>query len=425
MNGRQNWYRLGVIVGVGAFLSGAAGFTKADAQELLPAGATVGKALPSQPESVGRKLPRPTAKSTNLVSRTISANESRQWAGVSDTLMLQSRSAFERGLMSLPDYATQLAVATRIKTTLASRQNDESAGIVAQQQRIQLLRRAAAQLVRFRQPAAKGWASDVALARLLVADAQVDLATAGDNEAALTLANGQRQLLAQRHLHSRMADYEVGLASLPQLARAARYFVAPRPDGRLPADRSPAAERDAAGYRERLQAIVSRTAELNRRGAGVGRVDHLLRAQAELQAAMLLLAPNDDDTARDTAISTVADAFDVQLRYQRTGTSSLFDVADQWWYRRTLRDPGAVESPDETSLEQNRLQRDLGTLVGLASDTRDMRGRAAADVSFVRALSVMEQLDQRDALPAPATNDTPSSPGDTLIPSTDPTTPVP
>ena len=349
-----------------------------------------------------------------------SLNELRFAAQVnqlSSRLTDESRNAFEHGLMNLPDYASHLEVALWLRTKLANLREDREAYIGAFANHGSLLSRAAGQLIAFNQPASKGWAADVSLAELLATNAQAALAMARKDQAAVAKASRQSVKRAQRLYTLRLADVSVGLAELPQWADAASYLNGDRKDStardsnsRQPANFGQNVD-GLATYHQELSKIVAQTKKLSQQGAGLGRSDRLNMARFELaRTAAMLAQVSGDHRAADAAVNQAAafarQQFETQLEFYQTRTASLYDLTQAWSNRQALLDStrqAGFETANKTSSQQRN---DLQTLLKLAGETTDLRGRNAADVTLVHSLSTLEELKTRqrviDAKKSPA-----------------------
>jgi hypothetical protein len=325
---------------------------------------------------------------------------------LSSRLSDESRNAFERGLMSLPDYASHLEVALGLRTKLANLREDREAYIGALANHGSLLSRAAGLLVAFNQPASKGWAADVSLAKLLATNAQAALATARKDQAAAAKASRQSVDRAQRHYTLRLADVSVGLADLPQWADAASYLNGARKDSAALASdsRQPANSgqnvNGLATYHQELSQIVAQTEKLSQRGAGLGRSDRLNMARFELArtAAMLAQVSGNHRAAHAAANQAAAFArqqFETQLEFYQTRTASLFDLTQAWSNRQALLDSTRQAGFETAEIALSQQRNDLQTLMKLAGETTDLRGRNAADVTLVHSLSTLEELKTR------------------------------
>lgn len=311
-----------------------------------------------------------------------------------------SRDAFNRGLMPLPDLADRLDASLRMRMQVAESKNGPGAGQAELASHIRDLQSAAERLQRLGQPAAAGWAADVTYARLLVANARLTRDELLDDSAAASQAAAFSVSLAQKHFELRNDDFSLGLAGLPQMARAASYLSV---DGRPMTfeTTAPRATRPPSNawrqYRKRLQQIVRQTGGMAQRGAEVGRTDYLQLAQGELAQATAIveqLAGNRQAAERSfrDADRLVGDSFATRMSFYSSGTASLADLTWSWQQRseiQTLMSRSGYQVSKESGRQQ---QDDLGMLMNVADGIRDLRGRNRADVLMVRSLDSLNTL---------------------------------
>lgn len=345
--------------------------------------------------------PVPTARPRAIQQRTrqpLSRNDRRLVESANRTaaaLAQQARDAFQRGLMPLGDYADQIEAATQLRLTAADISDDPKARVAALQFAAGSMQQAAGALRRFNQPAAEGWLADTKFAELLAVNSQLALAReqglTGETE---RLSHVGRQLAAQS-FSARLADYrEFGVAQLPELSRAASYLASPSGE-----KLSNVAEADAAQqgllteYRNVLRETVSRTRQLAQAGAGLGRSDQLLLAEAELQRAEGFVATaHGNTTAANQAYAASADAAqraqDEMARYYQAGTADLFALGRAWQFANEVSGRVKSDTPRDTSASAARLSQ----LNVFAGGMRDRRGRHAADAAFVGSLGQQQAL---------------------------------
>ncbi len=140
-------------------------------------------------------------------------------------LIGQSRRAFDRGLMSFSDYADHLRVAQQLNVKLAGLESGRSSKSAVLSEQKALLQDAIRVLRRFDQPGAKGWEAAVLHARLLAANADVELAEESGNHRDRDRAIRQRTALAEQFYERSLADYRIGLATRGQLRTAANQLT--------------------------------------------------------------------------------------------------------------------------------------------------------------------------------------------------------
>ena len=341
-------------------------------------------------------------------------------ANADETLKL-GRDSFERGLMPLEDYADQAQTVLETRLSVASLQNDRAARMSALVNHADLMRSAARQLREFDQPAAAGWAADTAYAELLSANADLRVAAARGDRNSYNSAVARSQQLAETHYDLRVEDFDQGLASLPNLARAASYLST---DVGLPSDnragQSPEPSK-FADYLTKLAEVVEQTKSLGDLESGVGREDRRHQAEFELakaegQAALQRKDKAGAAAAFDRAIDASKAWYDSQVKFHETGTASLRDVTLAWWSRAELTDltERAGLKPDTATLAET--DDELKGLKKLVVAQEDRQGRIAADVAYVKSLENLQGLWARQRAVI-AMNDNQSGPGKKTEPS--------
>ena len=325
----------------------------------------------------------------------------RQSVGIADRLSAESRRAFNRGLMSLDHYADQVASAVTIQTTVAGMRESKSDLQRAYQMQVELWEDATRRLRTFGQPASKGWAADLKYAELLKTDSEIALArnrNLRDDRLRLPSLVERRNELAREHFELRSHDLKVGLATLPQLARAAsKLELKHSPQENSTIENSNVSSAVIA-YRDTLKnVVIDQTRVLFETGAGLGRPDRLALAHSELARIEAQITERSDSIPAasanlDKAEKYAREAFQTQLKYFQKGTASLADLSRVWTIRHAIH--SQHNRIDETPYQKlaTRLRSDLDRLNELADSTRDLRGRNAADVTYVRSLSTMVGL---------------------------------
>jgi hypothetical protein len=308
-------------------------------------------------------------------------------------LLEHSQSAFRRGLMPLRDYMEQSALATQIEVQLLNANGARPTS--ALQQQVDRLRDVRNRLQRFNQPAAEGWAADAALAEWAFANAELDLALTNGDVVAEKEAATRRQAWATEHLRRRRSDANIGAASLPAVSQAESLAVdSSLSDGEWTLR--------TAEYRLQLERVEARTAEWAERGAGIGRADRLLQAQAAIDLENLVSVTDDGEAVVNSELLQTADTklrelFDTQAEFHRHGTAELYDLAQTWLAWRNLHQTAAPTPGLLSEKQLGERARALESLQTLADRTQDRRGRMTADVTFVQLLV---QLDAADAAQA-------------------------
>jgi hypothetical protein len=296
--------------------------------------------------------------------------------------VVNSADSFRRGLLPLSDHLQHLALTCEIESG-AERAGQALVNPLhsrAAQQRIARLSDVVALLEQFQQPAAAGWAADLALSRLVLSRAISEAAAQrGKTSAAPPMTSAEQHLAAEQY-ELRLWDAEMGLAGPPALVAAAAWLNV-----------SPELKRDF------LEQVVAATQEWHDVGAGIGREDRLF--QARLDLALLDAAPREtyDGPAVDRRAVRESDdyaarLFDARLRFYSAGTASLHDLSEAWLVRRRLHQAAAAAPSAVTPDMQAKREHSLTRLVQLADGTADLRGRHAADVAFVHLLQQWDQL---------------------------------
>jgi hypothetical protein len=257
------------------------------------------------------------------------------------------------------------------------------------------------------QPNSKMGQADLALVRMLAARAQTSLAKLRSDSAShqsnlatgLSLANEQYQL--------RVDEYNVGQASLDQLARAAAHLAFDATGASPEIDHRTAA--NLMEYQDGLKQLIQRGEGAARYPTGAGHDNESLLARFELARTTALLAnvSGDDATWKSETSAAGEHAqrmFDTQREFQGVGTSSLFDLAQSWVRRDGLYRSQRRSSDVPAEVQQS--QRDnLQKLERLASREQNLSGRTAADVAFVQGLGLLAEMEQlRSAKGSPETS---------------------
>ena len=313
---------------------------------------------------------------------------------LSNKLMRESTSAFDRGLLSLPRYITH----QNFVLQLAELQGNEEVFRAALQRRIQRLRRAANRLRRFNQPASKGWQADLFLAELATADAEATLRANVDGSADPAALQYVRRL-SDRHVQQRIDDYRMGLASLQQLTDAAAYLHFDSTGGPNLYS-SEASVNELSGVREIASRATRQTERFAAAGAGIGREDRLLMARfslSRIDAYLSELTEQNQQTQSDAwrlSQSVAEDLFRTQARFLETGTADIFDLADAMWSRQRIRANVTTGGLDELGTTGQSIQTDLDRLDQYVARTRDLRGQNAPNATFAGGLQLLFRINQ-------------------------------
>lgn len=327
-------------------------------------------------DAASRSQPVISQKSLNNVRET------------SQRLIAQSRDSFDRGLVPLVDHLDQFTLATGLNLRFASLQKNRETQLEWHRLQVRNLEGVTTQLERFQQPASAGWAADVLLARLSLAQSQARLAAFEERTNAATTAQRTIIDLARQHWDKRLDDASIGHATPMQLWRAAGLVFSSenRP---LEADRN-----------FLIQAIQA-TDRWNLAGSGIGREDLRDAFRFELARVDLMSAKPGTESFNvqaERAETSAKKLFDAISQFQSKGTASLYDLASVWRQRQEMHSYIEEIRPEPVpSAWKQRRSNDLSQLTRLASQTADRRGRAAADVSYVELLALAEKAVTSDA----------------------------
>lgn len=369
----------------------------------VPEGADNG-AVVKQPDAK-QELEAPEQK-----PRVLSRAEKRRIAArrrisqrISAELLAASRSAFVRGLLPVEDYAERLNGARELALA-AIDADDRTARVAVMQKHAVMWEEAVERLRRFQQPASQGWDADLAYAQMMQATSQLNIAKATGNDAQGRAAIARRADFAQRQFEQRLADLDIGRATLAQLAESFSQFRQTAGDAATKELTVP----DDARLDERLERaggeVQTRVANLREQPAGVSRRDALQRIQYELSltaADESVRHENEREvTSRTTdAYQAAARMSSTQQRVYPEGTATLADLTRSW---RLRRDANERLRPDD---DQSRatafdaeMKAELARLVSLAGTIADRRGRNEADVVFVRSLNVLTEWQAEEAV---------------------------
>lgn len=292
-------------------------------------------------------------------------------------LAAQSFDSFRRGLMPLPDHLEQLALAQRAGVLTAGSAEQR---IELQLQHVDRLDAVVGALQAFNQPNAEGWQADLLLAQALAADARAKLAELQEREDAAEAVRQTALALAEAHLKRRQADSTIGWATVPMLVNARLVVQQIRQD-------EPYTALPAGKF---LEDAIVLTRSWQERNAGIGRSDRVALAEYQ-QARYALRHGLKAEKSQIARLYRMAEAaalklYDQKRAFLRTGTASLYDVAQAWSFRSDLTDilAGVDLAPPADS--EQRLLRDLDALQQFAASVSDRRGRIAADLSYVSVL---------------------------------------
>jgi len=300
--------------------------------------------------------------------------------------------------MPVEEYAARLAVARRLELATIAGDN--------RRKRLTVLSRYAAfwseavdKLQRFRQPASGGWAADVLYAQMMQTAAMSAVAGEAGNDALARALTERKAEFAQRHFDRRLADLDIGRASLAQVAESLSHLRRTA----VAADVAKLSETDLTTLDSSLQTsarkLRTRIASLHEEPAGVSRRDALQRIRYELAMAAAHGSKQDRDAAGLTsnlnqAYQAAGSMFSAQQRSYPTGTASLADLTHAWRLREVTRErmrEGKQDGVGKPFELQSQLKAELDRLLILAGSLADSRGRNSADILFVSGLSALEQ----------------------------------
>jgi hypothetical protein len=308
----------------------------------------------------------------------------RQRAKLAATVQVIGRSladksfdSYRRGLMPLHDHLEQLNLATQSSYSLLDK---PAAQIEVAVRHRQNLNRIVDTLIKAKQtvglPAAPGFTADLLLARAMLAQADVEIATLENDQIAAEEASSRAIENAQRHLQIRRVDVDLGFASLSMLTNA----IMLTPDGFT----------DGQQVLSDAVRVRRKWARENSEG-GLGRIDYLAESELELARFNYYGALDSKDKASaDEQLAVAKKAADrmyqAKMRFKKTGTASTYDVARAWNLRREIHSMG-----EPIAEETRQDQADFERIVDIANSTSDLRGRNAADISYVALLKVVNQ----------------------------------
>jgi hypothetical protein len=331
---------------------------------------------------------RPAAQLTRE-ARQFLAGTTQMTAG----LVEQSTAAFQRGLVPFTDYVDQLALVEYVDLRAADLTGQPRSDVY--QRKVELLEDAW-QRVAYREPGVPGWRSDALLAELALTEARLKLAEANGDVGAVAALKADSAALAEEQYRVRAIDYRTAFATLPMMARSVKLWT----NASLALD--PGSGTAAAlnqDRREYLESVLAETESWSRMDVGIGRADKVAAARlnVDLDTMMTALAAGPETLSSET-VSRVsgdfAEMFEHQQEYYRYGTASLYDLAQTCVAWHDVQQLAASRSPD--ALEEAEVARRgaaLRELQSLADNVVDLRGRQAADVTYVRLAGRLDGLD--------------------------------
>lgn len=335
---------------------------------------------PATPATTAAPAPRQT-----YAGRPIAELQPKVRRLVNDSVEFQQHSSdsFRRGLLPLQDHLEHL-MAQRQVGVLQAAINDRPPLEAARQFRDHLAT-VEVELRSFRQIASAGWAADVVLSRLMLAEADLEVARISGNRALENDAIARRATLAREHWELREWDAHMGLATLQDLSYALGQVSAA---GVVLPDQS---------YGQFLDKVSWITARWEREDSGIGRADRRALSDFQLSAVNLNQQLQSENWNQALQVAQTADRaagqmFAKTLEFHRHGTAGLGDLSRAWTLQHQVRDTVDSHPQLRGKLSREPLQSNLRQLTEVASQTRDERGRHAADVRYVRMLNGVQQL---------------------------------
>jgi hypothetical protein len=319
-------------------------------------------------------------------------------------LVSQSRDAWLRGLMDQASYAAWLDIAATTQLRVAKHQGDQGRVLSILRDQVALWTEAADQLEEFNQPAASGWAADLAHSRVMALRANLQYSVA----AGRPLTSYDRQVYQQaavQHLDTRLQDFQTGTGTAVSVLAAAQMvdeqLVSPEQTSG-----SASSVKDVSVATFQVESPVAIRAAL----AEIHRPVHLVtypqaistRDLAEDRAAVRLASsfaayvdtPSGNRNAERFLTQLDQQAADIaarQLARYETGTATPGGILREWWLQESIGSPLAETVPD-SEFSAAQTQR-LNGIHQVAASLQDLRGRNAADVSAAEMLLAVRQLD--------------------------------
>lgn len=337
----------------------------------------------TEPESQDRPTVELTRESRQFVAKR--TEEAVVLAG-------QSSLAFERGLLPLTDYLSQLAMVEYVDVRAADLGGPGQREAVYRRQVERL--EDAWQRVAFREPGVRGWRSDALMAELALTEARWKLAEANGDAGAMAVLKSDGEILARAHFEQRARDFRLGFATLPMMAYSAKRSA----DASLA--RNLGARTDAALGQNRqryLDLVLAQTAAFSTIDQGVGRLDRVATARLDVDLASALAADPPALTADNVSQASrgFEDIFSQQMEYYRHGAATLHDVSQTWMAWHDVHQAATLNAED--ALDESEVSRRgdaLHDLQLLAENVTDRRGRHAGDVTFVQLAGRIDELDE-------------------------------
>ncbi len=312
------------------------------------------------------------------------------------SLAEKSDDNFRRGLLPLGDYLRQVSLSYNLRRSLLDFGEGGSRRNLANQE-VARYQNIVRQLEQFGQPAAEGWAGDVALAHVYLARAEAESAYEAGDQGQVNSALQKQVDWSQQLVKFREFDKNLGIAP-PQSVIAAEQLERRASLDALPRNPTTAEYRTAfTSYRNQLEDMAEKVNLWSERGAGIGRQDRVHQVRYELaQADAVLGLINGDKPARRAALQSaqneLTELFQSQREFYNRGTASLFDLARTWADRQAVFDQARNLKDFASTKSTASHAKDLEFLETLADRIRDQRGRISADVEYVAALKAEREL---------------------------------
>lgn len=336
------------------------------------------KSTPKQPATKSQ------TESTGLTrGRGGFAMSPRRWATRIDKLAIEldraAADAFSRGLMPMRDYARHLDIVENLFAASSDLRRNTRRKRYAVDAHAQRLAEAAGKIKSLNQPATKGAAAELLLARFLTAhtrDRSLAMRRGGKPR-----SNPETAAAAMKYFKKIKEDHSIGLADDRQLADAAVLTA----QAASPAKQAEAWKAVAKSAEDRAKKLA--TIPGNRFAITIA---HL---QAVADEAVAFSSRNagrksDADRALLAAIKHRDAEFQVLQKRSTTKTASLYQLARSWSDRFRMQ----AGLTDEHSPTTRAMSSDLRTIEKLAETITDRRGRNAADLLYVQALRELWRL---------------------------------
>lgn len=314
-------------------------------------------------------------------------------------LVVHSRDAFQRSLLSTSEHLEHLGVSFRLiqhqalqeaydKTLrlyearrLKPEQQEPIDPIYLRaalqplyEQRIRHLELALQSLEGLRQPAAIGWQADLALLRLTLTQARLEWARLLGRSEVIPDLEQQEQRIALEHYWHRSLDNSLGYAASADLVRAVALLnVAPE------------------FKRQLVQRSLVETWLWHRTGAEIGREDKLLERQLDLAWLELPRSDEHASSAVSREVWNQADRWADQLferkrTWFRMHTIGLGDLTRAWLLREQLHEVARTVGWEIPQPVVEKHREGLTDMAVSAQQIADRQGRLAADVLLVELL---------------------------------------